>query len=141
MSDFVANTSTGPRNQRQNMGQYRGFSGRKLRNYEELLKGPGPKHSTLGAPSAHSWENCFVMQEFCLQASRDHQGGKVVAIHVNLVRAGHEVARLAISLIWVLRGEAVRIITVVSRLARVISSIMTKAVSSSQQSGRLSEQS
>ncbi|KAI5012455.1 hypothetical protein ZWY2020_024721 [Hordeum vulgare] len=75
-SDFVANTNARPRNQRRNMGkggfQDRGFSGRKPGNYEELLKGPCSKHSTLDTPSTHSWEICFVMQEFRLQVSWDH---------------------------------------------------------------------
>ncbi|KAI4988604.1 hypothetical protein ZWY2020_035844 [Hordeum vulgare] len=79
VSNFFANTNAGPRNQRQDMSQGgfqdRCFSGRKPRNYEELLKEPCPKHSTPGAPSTHSWENYFVMQEFCLQVSQDHQGG------------------------------------------------------------------
>lgn len=30
---------------------------------------------TPDAPSAHSWENCYVMQELCLHVARDHQGG------------------------------------------------------------------
>ncbi|KAI4996949.1 hypothetical protein ZWY2020_052291 [Hordeum vulgare] len=73
VSDFVVNTNAGPRNQRRNTNQGgfqdRGFTGKKPRNYEEMLKGPCPKHSTPDFPSTHSWENCFVMQEFSFRRS------------------------------------------------------------------------
>ncbi|KAI4973390.1 hypothetical protein ZWY2020_035651 [Hordeum vulgare] len=96
-SDFAANTNAGPRNQHRNMSQGcfqdRGFSRRKSCNYEELLKGPFPKHSTPDASSTHSWENCFVMQEFRLHTSREDQGGNNGAQQGQFGPGGHKEAR------------------------------------------------
>ena len=46
-TDFVANTNTGNRNQHQ---KKRGFSGKKPRNYHEMLKGPCPQHAMAEGP-------------------------------------------------------------------------------------------
>ncbi|KAI4997903.1 hypothetical protein ZWY2020_053245 [Hordeum vulgare] len=60
-TDFVTNKNTGNGNQRQKKW---GFSGKKPRNYHEMLKGPYPQHTTAEGPAIHSWEDCYVMQEF-----------------------------------------------------------------------------
>ena len=54
-SDLVANTNTNNGNQRQKKN--RGYSGKKPRNYLELLKGPSPHHAMADGPAHHSWEN------------------------------------------------------------------------------------
>ena len=51
----------------------RGFSGKRPRNYEELLKGPCPHHATADGPATHSWENCFVMRDFRAEAIKKSQ--------------------------------------------------------------------
>jgi hypothetical protein len=63
-SDLVANTNTENKGQRQNDGSRRQSSGNRPLTYEEALKAPCSKHSYNGKPSSHSWENCYVMQEF-----------------------------------------------------------------------------
>ena len=72
-SDLVANTNTNNGNQRQKNN--RGYSGKKPRNYEELLKGPCPHHAMADGPATHSWENCFVMREFRAEAIKKGQNG------------------------------------------------------------------
>ncbi|KAI4994618.1 hypothetical protein ZWY2020_034259 [Hordeum vulgare] len=61
LTDFVANKNVGNGKQRQ---KKRGFSGKKPRNYHEMLKGPYPQHAMGEGPATHSWEDCYVMQEF-----------------------------------------------------------------------------
>ncbi|KAI4975564.1 hypothetical protein ZWY2020_049171 [Hordeum vulgare] len=70
-SDLVANTNAYTGNQRQKKN--RGFSGKRPRNYEELLKGPCPHHATADGPATHSWENFFVMREFRIEAIKKSQ--------------------------------------------------------------------
>ena len=67
-SDLVANT-----NANDGKKKNRGFSGKRPRNYEELLKGPCPHHATADGPAGHSWENCFVMREFRAEAIKKSQ--------------------------------------------------------------------
>ncbi|KAI4972726.1 hypothetical protein ZWY2020_003651 [Hordeum vulgare] len=67
-SDLVANT-----NANDGKKKNRGFSGKRPRNYEELLKGPCPHHATADGPASHSWENCFVMREFRAEAIKKGQ--------------------------------------------------------------------
>lgn len=57
-SDLVANTNANNSNQRQ---KKRGYSGKKPRNYNEILKGPCPHHAMADGPATHSWEDCYVM--------------------------------------------------------------------------------
>ncbi|KAI5012936.1 hypothetical protein ZWY2020_025202 [Hordeum vulgare] len=64
-TDFVANTNTNNGNQRQTK---RGYSGKKPRNYNEILKGPCPHHAMEDGPATHSWEYYYVMQEFRAEA-------------------------------------------------------------------------
>ncbi|KAI5012588.1 hypothetical protein ZWY2020_024854 [Hordeum vulgare] len=70
-SDLVANTNANNGNQCQKNN--RGFSEKRPRNYEEILKGPCPHHATADGPSTHSWENCFVMREFRAEAIKKSQ--------------------------------------------------------------------
>ncbi|KAI5012966.1 hypothetical protein ZWY2020_027920 [Hordeum vulgare] len=72
VTDFVANTSSGNINQCQ---PKRGFSRKKPRNYYEMLKGPCPQHATADGPATHSWEDCYVMQEFRAETLKRGQGG------------------------------------------------------------------
>ena len=67
-SDLVANT-----NANNGKKKNRGFSGKRPRNYEKLLKGPCPHHATADGPATHSWENCFVMREFRAEAIKKSQ--------------------------------------------------------------------
>ncbi|KAI4980007.1 hypothetical protein ZWY2020_016760 [Hordeum vulgare] len=67
-SDLVANT-----NANNGKKKNRGFSGKRPRNYEELLKGPCLHHATADGPAPHSWENCFVMREFRAEAIKKSQ--------------------------------------------------------------------
>ncbi|KAI4981571.1 hypothetical protein ZWY2020_022063 [Hordeum vulgare] len=69
---FVANTNIGNGNQRQ---KKQGFSGKKPRNYHEMLKGPYPQHATAEGPATHSWEDCYVMLAFRAEALKRGQGG------------------------------------------------------------------
>ncbi|KAI4981283.1 hypothetical protein ZWY2020_021768 [Hordeum vulgare] len=71
--EFVANTNTGNANPRQ---KKRGFSGKKPRNYHEMLKGPCPQDATAEGPETHSWEDCYVLQEFRAEALKRSQGGE-----------------------------------------------------------------
>ena len=71
--EFVANTNSGNSNPRQ---KKRGFSGKKPRNYHEMLKGPCPQHATADGPATHSWEDCYVMQEFRAKALKRSQGSE-----------------------------------------------------------------
>ncbi|KAI4975562.1 hypothetical protein ZWY2020_049169 [Hordeum vulgare] len=70
---FVANTNTFNANPRQ---KKRGFSGKKPRNYHEMLKGPCPQHATAEGPATHSSEDCYAMQEFRAEALGRSQGGE-----------------------------------------------------------------
>jgi len=73
-SDLVANTNTENKGQHQNDGSRRQSGNRPL-TYEEALKAPCPKHSYNGKPSSHSWENCYVMQEFAKRVFQNHHNG------------------------------------------------------------------
>ncbi|KAI5015942.1 hypothetical protein ZWY2020_005569 [Hordeum vulgare] len=53
-TEFVANTNTGNANPRQKKW---GFSGKKPRNYHEILKGPCPQHATADGPVYMKREN------------------------------------------------------------------------------------
>ncbi|KAI4997557.1 hypothetical protein ZWY2020_052899 [Hordeum vulgare] len=70
--DFGANTNANNGNQRQ---KKRGYSDKKLRNYDEILKGPYPHHAMADGPVTHSWEDCYVMQEFRAEAIKKGQTG------------------------------------------------------------------
>ncbi|KAI4980334.1 hypothetical protein ZWY2020_020819 [Hordeum vulgare] len=70
-SDLVSNTNANSGNQHQKKN--RGFSGKRPRNYEELLKGPCLHHATADGPATNSWENCFVMWEFRAEAIKKSQ--------------------------------------------------------------------
>ena len=71
-TNFVTNTNAGNGNQ---CHKKRGFSGRKPRNYHEMLKGPCPQHATAEGPSTHSWEDFYVMQECRAEALKEGEGG------------------------------------------------------------------
>ena len=71
-TDFVANTNANNGNQRQ---KKRGYSGKKPRNYNEILKGPCPHHTMADGPATHSWEDCYVMQEFRTEALKKGETG------------------------------------------------------------------
>ncbi|KAI4989237.1 hypothetical protein ZWY2020_036554 [Hordeum vulgare] len=88
-SDLVANTNTNNGNQHQKKG--RGYSGKKLGNYEELLKGPCQHHAMADGPATHSWENCYVMREFWAEAIKKGKmvtrtNGKSSLLHPTNVR-------------------------------------------------------
>ncbi|KAI4971194.1 hypothetical protein ZWY2020_002108 [Hordeum vulgare] len=72
-TEFVDNTNTGNKNPRQ---KKQGFSGKKPRNYHKMLKGPFPQHATTKGPATHSWEDCYVMQEFWAEALKRSQSGE-----------------------------------------------------------------
>ena len=63
-SDLVANTNAGYKNQRQNGNFKRQSQGFRPSNYQEALKAPCPRHSRPNRPASHSWEDCYIMQEF-----------------------------------------------------------------------------
>ena len=41
-----------------------------------MLNGPCPQHATAEGPATHSWEDCYVMQEFRAEALKRSQGGE-----------------------------------------------------------------
>ena len=73
-SDFVANTNTSFKRQRWNSSG-RPFNANEAQNFEEALKGPCPENRTQDKPTNHSWENCYIMQQFRNQAYQSHHGG------------------------------------------------------------------
>ncbi|KAI5006356.1 hypothetical protein ZWY2020_033599 [Hordeum vulgare] len=70
--DFVTNTNANNCNQFQ---KKRGYSGKKPCNYNEILKGPCLHHTMVEGPATHSWEDCYVMQEFRAEALKKGQVG------------------------------------------------------------------
>ena len=68
-SELVANANTGPRYQKGNNGG-KNF---KPKSFEELLKGPCPKHGSKEKPTTHSWEDCRIMRAYG-ERFQNHQG-------------------------------------------------------------------
>ena len=65
-SDLVINININNGNQRYKKN--RGYSGKKLRNYNELFKGFCSYYVMADGSAIYFWEDCYVMREFWAEA-------------------------------------------------------------------------